>query len=150
MTIATVGLLHPGAMGAAVGMVLIKTGRAVLWASDGRSAQSAARAEQAGLHDAGTATALAQRSDVVLSIGPPHGALDTARAMGRFTGLYVDANAVSPATAAEIRSVVERPAPATSTAPSSGRRPPGQTTPRACTSPAPTPRRWPSCSPAAP
>ena len=51
--------------------------------------------------------ALAARSDLVLSICPPHGALDTARAVGPFTGLYVDANAVSPATAAEIRAVVE-------------------------------------------
>jgi 3-hydroxyisobutyrate dehydrogenase-like beta-hydroxyacid dehydrogenase len=107
MTIATVGLLHPGVMGAAVGRVLRQTGRTVLWASDARSAQSAARAEQAGLQDAGTASALAQRSDLILSICPPHGALDTARAVGAFAGLYVDANAVSPATAAEIRSVVE-------------------------------------------
>jgi 3-hydroxyisobutyrate dehydrogenase-like beta-hydroxyacid dehydrogenase len=107
MTIATVGLLHPGAMGAAVGRVLVRTGRSVLWASDGRSADSAARAEQAGLQDAGTATALAARSDLVLSICPPHGAIDTACAVGRFTGLYVDANAVSPATATEIRAIVE-------------------------------------------
>jgi 3-hydroxyisobutyrate dehydrogenase-like beta-hydroxyacid dehydrogenase len=107
MTIATVGLLHPGAMGAAVGRVLTRGGRVVLWASQGRSADSAARAEQAGLQDAGTATALAARSDLVVSICPPHGAVDTARAVGRFTGLYVDANAVSPATAAEIRAVVE-------------------------------------------
>ena len=107
MTIATVGLLHPGAMGAAVGKVLTGAGRTVLWASDGRSAASAARAEQAGLRDAGTATALAARSDLVLAICPPHGAVDTARAVGSFTGLYVDANAVSPATAAEIRAVVE-------------------------------------------
>jgi 3-hydroxyisobutyrate dehydrogenase-like beta-hydroxyacid dehydrogenase len=107
MTIATVGLLHPGAMGAAVGRVLTRSGRSVLWASDGRSAQSAARARQAGLDDAGTPTALAARSDLVVSICPPHGAVDTARAVGRFTGVYVDANAVSPATAAEIRAVVE-------------------------------------------
>ena len=107
MTIATVGLLHPGAMGAAVGRVLTRSGRTVLWASDGRSADSAARAEQAGLQDAGTAAALAARSDLVLSICPPHGALDTARAIGRFDGVYVDANAVSPATAAQIRAVVE-------------------------------------------
>jgi 3-hydroxyisobutyrate dehydrogenase-like beta-hydroxyacid dehydrogenase len=107
MTIATVGLLHPGAMGAAVGRVLTRSGRTVLWASDGRGADSAARAEQAGLQDAGTAAALAARSDLVLSICPPHGALDTARAIGRFDGVYVDANAVSPATAAQIRAVVE-------------------------------------------
>ena len=107
MTIATVGLLHPGAMGAAVGRVLVRTGRSVLWASDGRSADSAARAEQAGLQDAGTAAALAARSDLVLSICPPHGALDTARAIGRFDGVYVDANAVSPGTAEVVATIVE-------------------------------------------
>jgi 3-hydroxyisobutyrate dehydrogenase-like beta-hydroxyacid dehydrogenase len=94
-------------MGAAVGRVLTRSGRSVLWASEGRSAQSAERAQQAGLDDAGTPTALAARSDLVVSICPPHGAVDTARAVGRFTGVYVDANAVSPATAAEIRAVVE-------------------------------------------
>ncbi len=107
MTIATVGLLHPGAMGAAVGTLLTGSGRTVLWASEGRSPASATRAERAGLHDAGTATALAARSDLVLSICPPHGALDTARAVGPFTGVYVDANAVSPGTADEIRAVVQ-------------------------------------------
>jgi 3-hydroxyisobutyrate dehydrogenase-like beta-hydroxyacid dehydrogenase len=107
MTIATVGLLHPGAMGAAVGRVLTRAGRTVLWASEGRSADSAARAREAGLRDAGTVAALAAGSDLVLAICPPHGALDTARAVGPFTGLYVDANAVSPATAMEIRAVVE-------------------------------------------
>jgi 3-hydroxyisobutyrate dehydrogenase-like beta-hydroxyacid dehydrogenase len=107
MTIATVGLLHPGAMGAAVGRVLTRTGRTVLWASEGRSEQTAARAQQAGLEDAGTATALAARSDLVLSICPPHGALDTARAVGSFAGIYLDANAVSPATAARIAAVVQ-------------------------------------------
>jgi 3-hydroxyisobutyrate dehydrogenase-like beta-hydroxyacid dehydrogenase len=107
MTLATVGLLHPGAMGAAVGKLLTRGRRTVLWASEGRSAASAGRAAQAGLQDAGTATALAARSDLVLSICPPHGALETARAVGPFTGLYLDANAVSPGTADQIRAVVQ-------------------------------------------
>ena len=107
MTIATVGLLHPGAMGAAVGRVLTQAGRTVLWASEGRSAESAARARQAGLEDAGSVAELAARSELVLSICPPHGALATARAVGAFDGIYVDANAVSPATAAEIGAVVQ-------------------------------------------
>ena len=107
MTIATAGLLHPGAMGAAVGRVLTRAGRTVLWASHGRSAGSGARADEAGLHDAGAVAELAARSDLVLAICPPHGALDTARSIGPFSGLYVDANAVSPGTAAEIRAVVE-------------------------------------------
>jgi 3-hydroxyisobutyrate dehydrogenase-like beta-hydroxyacid dehydrogenase len=107
MTIATVGLLHPGAMGAAVGRVLTQAGHTVLWASEGRSADSTARAREAGLLDAGTIAAVAAGSDLVLAICPPQGALDTARAVGPFAGLYVDANAVSPATATEIRAVVE-------------------------------------------
>ena len=107
MTIATVGLLHPGAMGAAVGKVLTQAGRTVLWASDGRSAESGTRAREAGLHDAGTVAELAARTDLVLAICPPHAARDTARSIGPFTGLYVDANAISPGTAAEIRAAVE-------------------------------------------
>jgi 3-hydroxyisobutyrate dehydrogenase-like beta-hydroxyacid dehydrogenase len=106
MTIATVGLLHPGAMGAAVGRVLTQGGRAVLWASEGRSAETAARAREADLQDAGTVADLAARSDLVLAICPPHGALDTARAIGPFTGLYVDANAVSPGTAREVARLI--------------------------------------------
>jgi 3-hydroxyisobutyrate dehydrogenase-like beta-hydroxyacid dehydrogenase len=107
MTNATVGLLHPGAMGAAVGRVLTQAGRTVLWASEGRSAESAARARQAGLEDAGSVAELAARSDLVLSICPPHGALDTARTVGALDGIYVDANAVSPATAAQVGAVVQ-------------------------------------------
>jgi 3-hydroxyisobutyrate dehydrogenase-like beta-hydroxyacid dehydrogenase len=107
MTIATVGLLHPGAMGAAVGRVLAQAGRTVLWASDGRSPESAARARQAGLEDAGSVAELAARSELVLSICPPHGAVATARAVGALDGIYVDANAVSPATAGEIRAAMQ-------------------------------------------
>jgi 3-hydroxyisobutyrate dehydrogenase-like beta-hydroxyacid dehydrogenase len=102
----TIGLLHPGAMGAAVGGMLARAGREVLWASDMRSEASAERARAAGLRDAGTVAHLAARSDLVLSICPPHAALDTARAVGDFGGIYVDANAVSPSTAAEIRVIV--------------------------------------------
>ena len=40
----TVGLLHPGEMGAAVGQCLAGAGHRVLWAPEGRSPSSAARA----------------------------------------------------------------------------------------------------------
>jgi 3-hydroxyisobutyrate dehydrogenase-like beta-hydroxyacid dehydrogenase len=97
-----VGLLHPGEMGAAVGAVLRQRGVEVLWASDGRSPQTAARARDAGLADAGTVAQLLQRSEIVLSICPPHGALELAQAVSGFEGIFVDANAVSPATARRI------------------------------------------------
>src|SRR5947199_4034271 len=47
-------------------------------------------------------TTLFRSSQLVLSICPPHAALDVARAVAPFGGLYVDANAVSPARATEI------------------------------------------------
>jgi 3-hydroxyisobutyrate dehydrogenase-like beta-hydroxyacid dehydrogenase len=102
----TIGLLHPGAMGSAIGERLARAGREVLWASDGRSEATAERARAAELQDAGTVAELAARSDLVLSICPPHAAVDTARAVGDLGGIYVDANAVSPGTAAEIRATV--------------------------------------------
>ena len=104
MALGTVGLLHPGEMGAAVGAVLRGQGVRVVWASEGRSEETRARAEAAGLEDAGSVVEVA-RSDVVFSICPPHAALAVARS-AEFAGVYVDANAVSPATAREVAEAV--------------------------------------------
>jgi 3-hydroxyisobutyrate dehydrogenase-like beta-hydroxyacid dehydrogenase len=101
----TVGLLHPGEMGAAVGAVLRRSGVPVRWASGGRSEGTRERAEAAGLEDAVSVAELAA-ADVVLSICPPHAALETARSLGPFEGLYVDANAIAPATTREVAEVV--------------------------------------------
>ncbi|HEY2076779.1 MAG TPA: DUF1932 domain-containing protein [Streptosporangiaceae bacterium] len=101
-----IGLLHPGEMGAAVGRCLTDAGNTVLWASEGRSKQTAARAAAAGLTDAGTPRKLAAEAAVILSICPPHAALDTAWAVHGFTGLYLDANAISPGTAREVGQLI--------------------------------------------
>ncbi len=66
-------------MGAAVGSALASAGHTVLWASDHRSHEAAVRAREHGLADAGTLADLAARSDVVLSLCPPHAALEVAR-----------------------------------------------------------------------
>jgi len=89
-------------MGAAIGAVLRRRGLDVLWASAGRSDATRARAAEAALSDAGTVEELARRSDVILSICPPFAAAEVAAAVGGFAGVYVDANAVSPATARRI------------------------------------------------
>jgi 3-hydroxyisobutyrate dehydrogenase-like beta-hydroxyacid dehydrogenase len=103
----TVGLLHPGEMGAAVGAVLRASGHGVVWASAGRSGESRRRAEAAGLEDAGFVSELVSRSDLIFSICPPHAALDVATSVAGFRGVFVDANAVAPATARELAAVVE-------------------------------------------
>lgn len=104
---ATVGLLHPGEMGAAVGGCLVSAGHTVLWDPSGRSRASTGRALAAELTGVEFG-ALVSRSSVILSICPPHAALDVARqvADAGFGGVYVDANAISVATAGQVASVV--------------------------------------------
>ena len=128
-----VGVLHPGAMGAAVGSALRPRAGAVVWAAAGRSQATSKRAELADLIGVPDVAALARRSDVVISVCPPHaaravadevaaaldgphganaafGASDAPAAAFAPSGgarrpIYVDANAVSPAT---VRAIADR------------------------------------------
>ena len=90
-----VGLLFPGEMGAIVGAAADGD---VLWASEGRSPATAARAEEAGFRDAGSLAQLVAESDLILSICPPGIAEEVAEAVAAnaFDGVYVEANAISP------------------------------------------------------
>ena len=106
----TIGMLHPGEMGAAVGQCLAGTGHQVLWVPEGRSPATGARAAAAGLTAAGLA-GLIERSDIIMSVCPPHAAPDIARQVvsgsgSGFSGLYLDANAISPANARRIAAIV--------------------------------------------
>jgi len=106
----TVGLLNPGDMGSKVGAAVRSAGSRVLWAGEGRSADTRKRASEGGLEDVGSVAALVRASEVILSVCPPHAALDVAKEVAglRFAGTFVDGNAVSPATAREIGGVVEK------------------------------------------
>jgi 3-hydroxyisobutyrate dehydrogenase-like beta-hydroxyacid dehydrogenase len=120
----TIGLLHPGEMGAAVGQCLVGNGYPVLWAPEGRSAATAARAEAAGLTAADGLADLVGRADIIFSVCPPHAALHvagqvagTAASGGLEAGsrgqparrgrIFVDANAISPATTRKVAAMVE-------------------------------------------
>ncbi|MGZ4691642.1 MAG: DUF1932 domain-containing protein [Acidimicrobiia bacterium] len=104
-----VGLLHPGAMGAALGAALVGNGHEVLWASKGRSDATRDRADADGLVDVGTLEALVARAEVVISICPPEHAASVARSTrdAGFEGIFVDANAISPETAKDIAPTVD-------------------------------------------
>jgi 3-hydroxyisobutyrate dehydrogenase-like beta-hydroxyacid dehydrogenase len=96
-----VGLLFPGEMGARIGAAARGE---VRWSSEGRSRATAERAERAGLVDAGSVAELVASSEIVLSVCPPAIAEEVAEqvfGLG-FSGLYVEANAVSPARMARI------------------------------------------------
>ncbi|MGH3904356.1 MAG: DUF1932 domain-containing protein [Pseudonocardiaceae bacterium] len=94
----TVGLLHPGRMGSAIAAQLTNNGHTVLWCPDGRSEATHHRAEDANLQPA-TLGELVADSEVVLSICPPAVAEEIATAVAEigYSGIYVDANAISPA-----------------------------------------------------
>jgi len=108
MSDTTIGLLHPGEMGAAVGQCLTAAGHRVLWIPEGRSAATRERAAAAGLEGCGWAE-MAARSAVIVSVCPPAAALEVARTVAGtgFGGLYLDANAVSPATAGDVAGIVK-------------------------------------------
>ena len=95
-------------MGAAVGQCLVTVGHEVLWVPQGRSPATVTRAGAAGLTGAADLADVVRRADVIVSVVPPHGALEVARevAGAGFGGLYVDANAVSPATVREVAGIV--------------------------------------------
>jgi len=98
-----VGVLHPGLMGAAIGSALKARAGVVIWADAGRSDATAKRAEIADLIAVPDVAELARRSDVIVSICPPHAAPAVAEEVAaavadREPPLYVEANAVSPDT----------------------------------------------------
>ena len=99
MTGTDIGILHPGAMGAQVGAQAAGAGARVWWLPQGRGPQSADRAREAGLRPAESVAELAGTCRIILSVCPPAAALEVARLVAAtpFSGVYVDANAISPA-----------------------------------------------------
>jgi 3-hydroxyisobutyrate dehydrogenase-like beta-hydroxyacid dehydrogenase len=108
MPIKTIALLHPGNMGVTIGAAAATSGAEVLWASKGRSEATRKRAGSAGLKDVASVHDAVGQSQVVLSVCPPHAAIDVAKEVAAmsFRGIYVDANAVSRATAEEIGAIM--------------------------------------------
>ncbi len=96
------GLLHPGEMGVSIGRSMLAAGHEVLWVATGRSAATADRARDFAPCE--NLQELAAAVDGICSVCPPHAAVDQAREVidAGFTGVYLDANAIAPDTAADI------------------------------------------------
>ncbi|WP_333774685.1 NAD(P)-dependent oxidoreductase [Streptomyces sp. IBSBF 3136] len=105
----TVGILHPGSMGAAVAACAATNAAEVLWCETGRSTASVERAARFGLTAVATLAELLDRSDIVISLCPPAAAEDLARDVAghRFAGMYVEANAINPERAKRIAVLLE-------------------------------------------
>ncbi|WP_327380549.1 DUF1932 domain-containing protein [Streptomyces sp. NBC_01207] len=95
----TITLLHPGAMGAPLASWAVANGHTVLWVSEGRSPATRDRAAKAGLTERPDLAGALGESEIVLSVCPPHAAEDVARSVAAhgYAGLYIEANAISPA-----------------------------------------------------
>lgn len=100
----TIGIIHPGEMGISVAASAQAGGNAIMWASQGRSPQTWARAAEHALVDAGSIENLCRSCSILISVCPPHAAGEVADQVMAcsFTGLYVDVNAISPQKAKRI------------------------------------------------
>ena len=105
-----IAVVAQGAMGAGTGAALVDHGAEVVTSLAGRSAASARRAEVARMRPVSDAELAS--ADIILSIVPPGEALLFAERMAPHLKavatkpLFVDCNAVSPATVAKISKVV--------------------------------------------
>lgn len=99
-----IGILHPGEMGISIAASAQNSGYEVYWASEGRSPQTCERAARFDLHDTYTVAKLCETCSFIVSVCPPHAAEEVADQVlsHSFTGLYLDANAISPQRAMRI------------------------------------------------
>lgn len=100
----TIGILHPGEMGSSVAVSAQTGGHTILWASQGRSAQTHARAATQSLVDVVTIENLCNTCSIIISVCPPHAAEEIADQVvaSNFKGVFADVNAISPQKAVQI------------------------------------------------
>ena len=114
MGLKAVGLLSPGDMGHVIGERLIGHGMPVLTCLEGRSERTRGLTAKAGIKDVPTYGDLIRETDMILSVMVPGEAVNAARKVAdalRDSGestVYVDLNAIAPATGREIDGVIRR------------------------------------------
>ncbi|MCB0115192.1 MAG: NAD(P)-dependent oxidoreductase [Caldilineaceae bacterium] len=113
MQIEAIGIVSPGDMGHVVGQVLREDGLRVITCLAERSDRTKALAKQAGLEDLPSYADLVVNADAIFSILVPAEAPALAEQIAqairktRSSPLYVDFNAISPATARSVGKVIE-------------------------------------------
>jgi putative dehydrogenase len=107
-----IGLIGTGEMGSGIGGLLVANGATVVTTLQGRSTASAERVARAGIGVVDDLTAIARTCPIVLSIVPPDRAIGVAEAFADAYGagtsdpLFVDCNAIAPATAQTIDAIL--------------------------------------------
>jgi 3-hydroxyisobutyrate dehydrogenase-like beta-hydroxyacid dehydrogenase len=113
-----IAILYPGGLGAVLGRAFIQAGNEAITCLDGRSEVTRQRAVAAGFRLVPSLGEVAESSDLVISLVPPAGAVETARrfaaciADGRrcctlaTRPMFLDANSVSPQTKQRVAKIV--------------------------------------------
>lgn len=104
-----IGILHPGEMGISIAASAMNNGHQVYWMSGGRSNKTRARAEKHDLIEIHSLHEFCQICEIIISVCPPRDAEGIAKSVNeeQFTGLYLDANAISPQRAIKIGHMLE-------------------------------------------
>ncbi len=113
MQIETIGIVSPGDMGHVVGQVLREAGIRVVTCLADRSERTRALARTAGIEELPSYTDLVAHSDVIFSILVPAAAPSIAQEIARSIAstrsrpIYVDFNAISPATTRAVGDLID-------------------------------------------
>lgn len=93
-----IGFLNPGAMGISLAAAAQNSGHDAYWMSAGRGADTRERAEKIGLIEAQSMKELCDKCSIIISVCPPHAAVEVAELViaSSFKGVYADVNAISP------------------------------------------------------
>ena len=93
-----IGVLHPGEMGISIAASAQDGGSYVYWVSKNRSPQTRRRAEEHHLIEIHSLKELCATCSIIFCVCPPHAAENMAKEVieNEFSGIYVDANAISP------------------------------------------------------
>ena len=109
----TIGMLGAGEMGAGLASAFTRSGHRVASDLSGRSGETLARAEEAGIEAAGSLLEVVDASDILFSVLPTEYAEPVAREVALLMGdtnrapVFVEANAIAPGLVAEIAAFFE-------------------------------------------
>ena len=113
MSLKTIAILSPGDMGHGVGQALSSSGYDVITCLAGRSQRTKDLARVAGFRDVPTLAGMVTEADLILSILVPAEAVGVARSVADamrevdVSRPFADCNAVSPATANRMASIID-------------------------------------------
>lgn len=109
----TIGVLSPGEMGTSIARTVSANGLRVVTTLTGRSDETRANAEAAGIEDVGSHEAVVREADLVLSVVPSDVVHEVARAVtagaeaAGETALLAEMNAIAPSTVEAIAEEVD-------------------------------------------